>query len=435
MKFYNREEEIRYLRSVYKLAKDSSKMLFVTGRRRIGKTRLVLEAFKRENFVYFFVSRKDEKLLAEELLSIVKDKLGVDVLGEFNRVSQIFEYIMRLSEKRRIILAIDEFQEFYKINPSLFSEIQKIWDKYKDNSKLFVIFLGSMYSLMKKIFEGKKEPLFGRSFGKIILNPFNVNVLKRIYRENFDFNVKDFFAFYVFTGGVPRYVEILVESKAFSFDTMLENIVSPFSYFIDEGKELLIEEFGKDYKTYFSILALIASSKTSRSEIESILNKNVGGYLSMLEKEYGVIEKIRHIFAKENSKSIKYRIKDNFLNFWFRFVYKYRSIVELGDFKKLREIIKRDFNTYSGVILERYFKEKLALQGKYTEIGSYWEKGFKNEIDIVAVDDFNKKVLFADVKLNKNKIDIKILKEKSKKLLNKLRDYEPIYKGFSLNDV
>lgn len=107
--------------------------------------------------------------------------------------------------------------------------------------------------------------------------------------------------------------------------------VMPNSLFIEEGKNLLIEEFGKDYGIYFSILSLIASGKTSRPAIESILETTVGGYLDRLENDFGLIKKIRPVLAKPNSRMVKYSVEDNFLNFWFRFIFKHRSAIEIGN--------------------------------------------------------------------------------------------------------
>ncbi len=436
MKFYNREEEIRYLNEILKLSKRNSKMIFITGRRRIGKTRLLLEAFKGENYIYLFVSKKDEALLCEEFVSIVEKATGKKPFGKIEKISQLLEFIFEISKERHLILIIDEFQDFYFVNNSVFSDFQRLWDLNKDNSKLLLIFSGSIYTLMKKIFEGRKEPLFGRVSGKIILTPLDIKVLKSIYNDNVkEFNARDFLTFYILTGGVPRYTEIFVDNNAMSFDSMLNLILSSYSFFIDEGKELLIEELGSEYRTYFSILSLIASSKTSRSEIESILGKSVGGYLSVLENEYNIIEKIRPVFSKQNSRLIKYRIIDNFLNFWFRFIYKYRTLVEIKNFSALKEIVKRDFDTFSGILLEKYFGEKLIQSGKYTLIGNYWERGHKNKIDIIAIDEREKRALIADVKLKKDKLDMKLLKKKSEKILVKLKDYRVKYRGFSIDDI
>lgn len=216
---------------------------------------------------------------------------------------------------------------------------------------------------------------------------------------------------------------------------MLGEIFRENSLLIDEGKNILIEEFGKDYTIYFSILSLIASSKTSRSEIESILIKDIGGYLDRLENEYRIIKSIKPVLSKPGSRIQKYTIEDNFLSFWFRFIYKYRSSIEIGNFKYVRQIVERDFDTYSGIILEKYFREKLALSGRYTMLGSYWERGNRNELDIVAIDDLHKKALIAEVKMNKKKFRPNLLKDNAKNLINKLNDYEIEYKSLSLEDI
>ena len=405
MKFYNREKELENLRNIENSSKVSSKMTVIVGRRRIGKTKLIQEAYKEK--VYLFVSKKNEALLCEEFISIVQNTLDVKVFGQIIKFKELFEYLMELATTTPFTLVIDEFQEFLQINDSIYSDMQNIWDSYKENSKMNLILSGSIYSLMKKIFEDKKEPLFGRANNKIHLKPFTVDTLKEVLQENYSkYTNDDLLSFYILTGGVAKYVEILVDNKAFTLDKQLELIFDEYSLFLEEGKNLLVEEFGKEYTTYFSILSLIASSKTARVEIESILDKNVGGYLDRLENEYTIIRKVKPIFAKEGSRTLRYEIIDNFFNFWFRFIYKYRSAIEIENYKYVKNIVHRDYTTYSGRFLEKYFLEKLKLSNQYSDIGTYWERGNENEIDIIAVNDDFKTMLIAEVKRQSKKIDI-----------------------------
>ncbi len=434
MKFYNREKELQNLRDIQSSSLNSSKMTIIIGRRRIGKTKLIKEAYKDK--VYFFVSKKSEALLCAEFVDIIENTLRVKVFGEFSSFKNLFEYLMNLSITTAFTLVIDEFQEFLQINSSIYSDMQNIWDEYKDKSKMNLVLSGSVYSLMKKIFEDKKEPLFGRANNKIHLKSFTVDTLKEILKENYpSYKNKDLLSFYIFTGGVAKYVEIFVEKKAFTFEKQLDVIFSDFSLFLEEGKNLLVEEFGKEYTTYFSILSLIASSKTSRSEIESILKRNIGGYLDKLENDYTMIRKVKPIFSKEGSRTVKYEIIDNYFNFWFRFIYKYKSAIEIENYDFVKSIVKRDFSVYSGKFLEKYFLEKLKLKKRYSQIGTYWEKSNLNEIDIVAVNELDKNVLIGEVKINPKKIDIKVLKEKSKKLEKNLKNYDIEFVGYSLEDM
>jgi AAA+ ATPase superfamily predicted ATPase len=132
---------------------------------------------------------------------------------------------------------------------------------------------------------------------------------------------------------------------------------------------------------------------------------------------------------------VKYRINDNFLNFWFRFIYKYRGAVETESFDYLKDIVNRDYKTYSGQILERYFREKIKKEENLSAIGMYWESGNLNEIDIVAINDYEKRAIIAEVKRKAKNINLNILKNKAANLTEKLQGYEIVFKGFSIDDM
>ncbi len=437
MKFTDRKTELKLLNATRQMsASKSSQMTVVVGRRRIGKTRLIVESLKKEKYLYFFVARKDERLLCEEFSEQIRATLGLNIYGEITRFRDIFGLLLDYTEREPLTLVIDEFQEFNRINPAVYSEIQDLWDRKKDRTKMNLILSGSVYSLMKKIFESNKEPLFGRANERLYVRPFTVDTLKTIISEYYPhYEPKDLLAFYIFSGGVPKYVENFVDKSLLTFDGMLGEILRENSLFLEEGKNVLIEEFGKEYTTYFSILSLLASSKTSRTEIESILQKDIGGYLSRLESDYQIIRKIQPIFAKPGSRNIKYEIEDNFLHFWFRFIYKNRGAVEIGNFDYLKKLIVRDFPMYSGRFLEKYFIEKLSLSGDWSEIGSYWESGFQNQIDIVAINHIEKKALLAEVKLNEKQYSEAQLKAKTHQIAKVLSGYELVFQGFSVGDM
>ena len=436
MKFYNREKELSLLQKIEERSKQSAQMTFVVGRRRIGKTSLLVKANEGKPMLYFFVAKKNEVLLCEEFVHEIRHKLQVEIFGELKTFKSVFGYLMELSKTRHFTLVVDEFQEFNTINPSVYSDMQNIWDSQKGAAKINLILCGSVYSLMSRIFEHAKEPLFGRATGRIHLKAFTISTLKEIlanYRPKYTND--DLLAFYMMTGGVAKYVELLIEEHAFTLESILNVILTENSLFLDEGKNVLIDEFGKEYGNYFSILSLIASSKTSRVEIESIMEMQVGGFLDRMESEFSLISKVRPIFAKPNSRSVKYQINDNFLNFWFRFIYKYRSVVEIGNLTYLMEIVKRDYQTYSVRILEKYFIEKMMEEGNYSAIGTYWEKSNHNEIDIVAVNDLDKSVVFAEVKRKKENISIPGLITKAKNLQAQLKDYDAEFIGLGIEDM
>lgn len=436
MRFYNRENELILLDKIEKLSRRTAQMTFVVGRRRIGKTSLLVKATESAETLYFFIAKKSEVLLCSEFVEQIKQKLNIPFFGEIKTFRELFGFLMELSKTRPFTLIVDEFQEFNTVNPAVYSDMQNIWDNNKAQSKINLILCGSVYSMMTKIFENSKEPLFGRATQRIHLKAFDIATLKKILNDHYpEYSNEDLLAFFLFTGGVAKYVELMVQAEAFSFDKMLDVILSENSLFLDEGKNVLIDEFGKDYGNYFSILSLIASGKTSRVEIESIMELQTGGFLDRLENEYGLIQKIRPILAKPGSRTVKYSIADNFLKFWFRFVYKYRSAVEAGNLDYLKDIIRRDYATYSGTILETYFLAQLKAEKKYNIIGTYWERNNQNEIDIVAVNELKKRVLFAEVKRNSDKISLEKLKEKSVSLVGQFNGYKLEYRGLSLDDM
>ncbi|MDR0682357.1 MAG: ATP-binding protein [Dysgonamonadaceae bacterium] len=436
LKFYDRRNELTLLEKIGQKSVETAQMTFVVGRRRIGKTSLLVSSVTGKKAIYFFVEKKNEALLCEEFVDEIQNKLNVTVYGMMRTFKEVFGYLMNLSQNENFTLLIDEFQEFQNINPAIYGEMQNLWDKHKSNSKLNLILCGSVYSLMKRIFENAKEPLFGRATARLHLKSFDIKTVKEIVADNYPkFTNEDLLAFYLFTGGVAKYVELFVDAKVFTAKKIVNEIFSANSLFLNEGKNVLIDEFGKDYGNYFSILMLIASSKTSRSEMESIMGSTLGGYLDRLENEFGLITKIRPMLSKPAGKVVKYRIDDNFLNFWFRFIYKYRGAIEIENFDYVKNIIERDYNTYSGQILERYFRAKISAEENLSQIGSYWEKGNQNEIDIVALNEYEKTAVISEVKRQAKNINLKILEKKAENLVAKLKGYVIDFRGFSMDDM
>ena len=439
MRFYDREQEIAFLRETREQAKAMARFTVLTGRRRIGKTTLIREAYKDEPFVYFFVARKAEGDLCEVYLEEISEKLGIPTLGSSRKFSDIFRYLLQLSAEKSFTLVIDEFQDFYRVNKGVFSEMQNIWDEYEKTSKVNLVVCGSIYSLMQKIFKDKKEPLYGRNTAELRLKPFRPSVLKEIMADaKPDYSKEDLLALFSFTGGVAKYVNLLVDAGALDKDTMIRHIVSPNSTFLSEGKNNLIEEFGKDYGTYFSILSCIARGKNTRSEIEDVIGREVGGYLTNLENEYELIAKRQPLFEKSATKNVRYELGDVFYSFWFRFVFKYSYIIEIENYGKLQQIIERDYNTFSGLMLERYFHRVAMESGEFTRIGRWWDRKGENEIDMIAEDELSDHAVFYEIKRQKDEISIGTLKQKAEAMLRAtgaFKNYEMGHEGLSMEEM
>lgn len=435
MKFYDREIETLTLRKIEETSRQYAQMTVITGRRRIGKTTLIKHAYGAEDMIYFFVARKSETLLCAELADTIRDRLGEEI-GEFSSMVKLFSAIMQIAKRRHFTLVFDEFQNFKYVNESFFSEMQNVWDSNKEEARINLIICGSLYSMMTKIFDDRKEPLYGRATSRMRLHAFPLRTLREIMRDyNPGYTSDDLLAMYMITGGVAKYVEQLVQAGAFTKDKILESVLSFGSYFIEEGKELLSDEFGKDYGNYFSILSAIATGFNERGEIKSYTGIEAGGYLDKLENTYDLLYRYRPYLAAPGSRNVKYGIKDNFLNFWFRFIYKYRSAVEIGNLNYVREKVGADYDTFSGWILERYFRQLYRETGLYNIVTNYWEKDGRNEIDLVAVNEADREIVIGEVKRNKNRIDLHKLEAKSETICRKQKGWKIGYVGLSLEDM
>jgi len=434
MRFYDREAELAELARIRELAfADHSRMTVITGRRRIGKTSLISKALEmptsqRQPSLYLFVSRKSEAALCREFAEQASAALGMLVPAGVASFGQLFRILMEASTHTPFTLVIDEFQEFESINRTVFSDIQNHWDQLRRQSQMNLIISGSVYTLMHKIFRDQKQPLFGRADVILDLKPFSVSTLKEIIQEgNEAYSHDDLLALFSFTGGVPKYVELLFDNGALSVESSIGFIARENSLFIDEGTNLLVGEFGRNYGIYFSILQAISEGATTQSRIADLVGESsLSGYLRRLEEDYSLLSRKRPILAKPTSQTVRYEIDDNFLNFWFAFFQKNRAMVEIGNIGALRSIIESTYPTYSGLMLERYFIKQLAETGEFKEIGSWWEpRGTQNEIDIVALYVDKNRALVAEVKRRQESFRISQLEQKAEQLkakaMNKYR--------------
>ena len=372
MRFYDRKDEIEILQENERQAHDSAVFTVLTGRRRVGKTSLVTHALEGVEWAYLFVSKDSEAALCQKFQRELEEQVGIHVYGQVTNFRDLFKVIMEESTRRHFTIVIDEFQNLHKINPAIFSEIQDLWDRYHNISRLNLIVSGSIMSLMKRIFEDANEPLYGRPTSKFTLRPFTINVLKEIFHDHCsEYSNEDLLCLYMLTGGVAKYVELLMDGKCFTKTKMLNNVCRQDSYFLSEGRDLMNQEFSDDSVTYFSILQLIANGMTRRADIDGALMKDTGAFIQNLERDFRIISRVKPLLSKPNSKTSAYEISDQFLRFWFRFVCPYQSLIERQQFSLLRSNIDTHYDVFSGRTLEQYFKANLMESGKYTQVGNW----------------------------------------------------------------
>lgn len=439
MKFFDRESEIALLREIRRKASASAKFTVVTGRRRVGKTQLIKRALEDQPYLYFYVARKSEKDLCAGFQRQIEEVCKIPAFGTAERFEDLFRILLEYSKRVTISIVIDEFQEFYRVNPSVFSAMANLWDDAQKESKINLVVCGSVNRLMQKIFRDDSEPLYGRNTATIHVDPFRVSVLKEILASfKPDYSSDDLLSLWTMTGGVARYVEQLMDDGAFDREAMLKSVFRKGSTFLDEGIAILVQEFGKDYGTYFSILSAIASGHTEYSQIKNDVGGEIGGFLQKLERDYRLIRRKLPIFSNVRGKNSVYEIDDCFFRFWFRFIWKYQYLKELQRFDALQEIAARDFDLFSGPALERYFRWKFTEEKRYTRMDAWWDRKGENEIDLVCEDELGGKLDFYEVKRDGGRIDLAKLRAKSAAFLAKnpeLSERQMTFSGLALENL
>ncbi len=439
MRFFNRTVEIEKLRKIRERSKDNACFTVITGRRRIGKTELVMQAYGDSPFLYLFVARAAEADLCDGFQRRIEEFTGRTLPGRVKSFSSLFRYILELAHERPLTVVIDEFQDFLRVAPSVFSEMQRDWDELSGSARINLIVMGSVNTLMNKIFRDMKEPLYGRETDHLTVRPFEVSALKEILAcHNPEWKPDDLLALWTFTGGVAKYVALLMDRGATTRDKMIDAIVEEDSFFLNEGWAVLIEEFGKDYGTYFSILSAIASGKNSRSEIMNEIGGEISGHLTKLEDQYELLAKNQPLFEPTTNKKCRYKITDNFFRFWFRFVFKYQYLIQVRMIEELRNLVSRDYDVFSGISLERYFHAKFMEEHAYTHLGGWWDRKGENEIDLVGENEFKGTLDFYEIKRDARRIDLNMLQRKALAFFDKnpgLQSRQVTYSGLSLDDM
>ena len=349
MKFIDRKREMSTLEKEYNR---ENSFVVLYGRRRTGKTTLIKEFIKDKNAFYFFADKQNESLqinrFKNQLAEHFKDEFLKKI--EINDWDIVFDYFINKIGDKKFVLVIDEFQYLCLMNKSFSSIFQRIYDEKIADKNIMVILCGSLISMMYSEVLSYDSPLYGRRTAQIKLQPISFEY----YKEFFDNKSKrELIEFYSITGGIPKYILEFDRNKSPLWN-IENNIFNKDNFLYSEPKFLLQEEIN-DLSRYFSILNSVALGNTKLSSICSHLGLNsnsITSYitklidLDILEKEVPVTENI------ENGKKGLYKIKDNYLKFWFSYVYPYQSYLEIENILYPLEKIKNEFNLWVSKIYE-----------------------------------------------------------------------------------
>lgn len=438
MKFYDREKELEVLRTNWDQTNDRGRLTVLIGRRRIGKTTVLRKSADDagQPMLYLYVSKDNEKVLTGKFQDAAEQALGLQIFGRLETFAQFFEQVLKYGLQHHFTLVFDEFQNFIKVNPAIPGHIQDLWDRYHEDVKVNMVACGSIYNMMHKIFDNEDEPLYGRQDCRMNMLPFRISVLKQILHDyNPKYTSEDLLCLYMLTGGVAKYVAWLMNAKATTKTKMLRWVTQAGSPYLTEGTELIISEFGKDYTNYLSILQLVAAGMTKQSEIDGALGKNTGAFLDNLETEYSYLHHKQPMFSKPNGRNSRWQLDDCFLRFWFRFILRNQALVEMERNDLLLEIVERDYERYSGLVLEQYFRQKWMEEERVTLVGNYWDRNGLNEIDMIALNDIDRTAVVAEIKRQRKKFNPNELADKVSAIEKDLAKYDVKQMGLSMEDM
>lgn len=413
-KFVDREEEMMTLQSEYE--RPGSSLVILYGRRRVGKTALISEFIKGKNALFFLASEESEAQNRTAFKEKAADFTGNELLRQFDAKSWdiLFQTIMQTPFQEKPIIVIDEFQYIGKSNPAFPSIFQRIWEEQLKDRSVMVILCGSLISMMESQTLSYSSPLYGRRTAQIRLKqiPF------RYYHEFFpDKSPRELVEYYSVTGGVPKYIELFSESDDI-YHAIQKNILNRSGYLYDEPHFLLQQEVS-EIGNYFSVIRAIAAGNSKLSAISTVLevkSTSLTKYLKtlidldILEREVPVTEE-----NPEKSKKGLYKIKDNYLRFWFAFIYPNMSFIESGNSAiVLNKIRKSMVSGHTAFVYEDVCREqmwKLNANGAwpfhFSKLGRWWDS--RNEIDIAATDPDGSNLILGECKFWQEPVGSNIL--------------------------
>ncbi len=438
MKFLGREKEILVLEKEY--ARDGG-FVVIYGRRRIGKTTLIKQFIKSKTAFYFLATKEVESQSMKRFAGVIARTTGNSILQKaaFSDWLDLFQAVADYKPNEKKVLVIDEFPYLVKVNDSFPSILQNAWDEILKDSNVMLILCGSLISMMKKHALSYESPLYGRRTAQMRIAPLPFTTVYENQKLSFEEAAEQ----YSITGGVPKYMEFFSDGQPL-YEQIKENVLSKNGFLYEEPNFLLTDEVQVP-TNYFSIIKVIADGNHKLGTIAGILGLETSAltpYLKTLS-ELGFIEKQVPVTERNAEKTRKglYFISDNFLRFWFRYVYPYKGELELDNMQISLDELDKDFKekfvafAYEDIckeIFARLCSDK-AIDFTPSKIGSYWlnDKSGNTQIDVMAVDTVNKRLFAGECKYHNQPIDADVYFELVKKVDNS-SEIKSAFKGYTV---
>lgn len=436
MKFIGRKREMEKLESEY--SRDSS-FVVIYGRRRVGKTTLIKEFLKDKTAFYFLATEEIESQSMKRLAGVVARTTKNRLLqnATFTDWLDLFQVIADYEPEKKKVFVIDEFPYLVKTNSAFPSILQNAWDEVLKDKKVMLILSGSLIGMMQKHALSYDSPLYGRRTSQMRLAPLLFTDIYAVQSLSFTESVEQ----YAVTGGVPKYLEFFEDGRELT--EQIKDAVLSKNGFLYEEPFFLLKNESMTAVNYFSIIKAIADGNHKIGKIAGVLgieSSKLTPYLSTLS-DLGFVEKRTPVTEKNPEKSRKglYFIADNFIRFWFKYVYPYKGELELDNMQIVLEEMKKDFETkFVAFAYEDICKDIFANLCKRgvidfvpSRIGAYWLNDYTGdtEIDVMAVDNQNKRIFAGECKYHRNPVDASVYYALKEKVLDagEIRKSYPVY--------
>ena len=436
MKFIGRKREMEKLESEY--SRDSS-FVVIYGRRRVGKTTLIKEFLKDKPAFYFLATEEIESQSMKRLAGVVARTTKNRLLqnATFTDWLDLFQVIADYEPEKKKVFVIDEFPYLVKTNSAFPSILQNAWDEVLKDKNVMLILSGSLIGMMQKHALSYDSPLYGRRTSQMRLAPLLFTDIYAVQSLSFTESVEQ----YAVTGGVPKYLEFFEDGRELT--EQIKDAVLSKNGFLYEEPFFLLKSESMTAVNYFSIIKAIADGNHKIGKIAGVLgieSSKLTPYLSTLS-DLGFVEKRTPVTEKNPEKSRKglYFIADNFIRFWFKYVYPYKGELELDNMQIVLEEMKKDFETkFVAFAYEDICKDIFANLCKRgvvdfvpSRIGAYWLNDYTGdtEIDVMAVDNQNKRIFAGECKYHRNPVDAPVYYALKEKVLDagEIRKSYPVY--------
>ncbi len=440
--FVDRERELESLEARYR--SEQAEFALVTGRRRVGKTKLLAAFAGGKQRVLRFTAYLDSEAsqlrrLSSELRRLERPDLAPAPDFTYGSWQALFQTMGAMAAHERLLVILDEWPYLAGSSRRLASVLQHVWDENLQQTRLMLVLSGSYLSVMERDILGKRAPLYGRRTSQLWLRPLSLRDAAAFLPG---YSAEQMVEAYAVVGGMPGYLRQF--SDRHDLLGNLRRAVFKRDSFLFNEPDLLLREELREPRLYAALLRAVAAGNHRVSDITRVAGFGDRGtttrYLDTL-RGLGLVEHRRPVGPKRSRQSWgSWHLADPYLRFWGRWVLPYTSQLEFGDAESvIQETLRPGWDRFVGFAWEELARRHVhQLAGERAipfwpdEVGSWWSP--KAQIDVVAVHRGRRAAVLGEARWrrpNMNVADFEALVARGRHWLGEERGWDIWYALFS----